>query len=83
MEWVRSAPALVVAHTQMKRRDAGTEKKKEVAGWSTNRLEELANRQALKDTHEMVQWRSISQEGINDLWEQHCAAHVRRGPGEV
>ena len=33
MEKVRSAPEQVVAHTQLKKRDAGIGKNEEVAGW--------------------------------------------------
>ena len=56
----------------MKRRDAGTEKNRMVAGWSTKMLEEVANLQDFEDAEDMVQWRSICQEGINDLRKELC-----------
>ena len=42
---LRSAPELVVAQTQMKNMEAGKEKKRKIAGWSTKMLEEEANMQ--------------------------------------
>ena len=67
VEKVRSAPELLEAQTQVKKADAGKEKKRMIAGWSTKMLKETANRQECQDTEEMVQWRHISQEGIDGL----------------
>ena len=35
-------------------------------------VEETANRMECEDTKEMVQWRSITQEGIIELWKELC-----------
>ena len=78
VEKVRCAPELVAAQTQMHKRDAGKEKKRKTAGWFTMMLEETANRQDYEDTKEMVQWRSISQEGIDGLWKEQCGTMEER-----
>ena len=57
---VQSAPELVVAQTQLQKRDAGKEKERKPAGWSGQKLEEEANRQEYENTEEMRQWRNIS-----------------------
>ena len=55
----------------MKEKEASAEnKKKKVAGWSTTMLEEVTSRHGVEDTDEVVQRRSISQEGrwfVEDL----------------
>ena len=82
VEEVRNAPELAVAQTQMKKRDASKEKKRKIASWSTKMLEETANRPECEDTEEMVQWRTISQEGTDWLWKELCGtlgAYQRRG----
>ena len=66
---MRSAPEHVVAHPRRRKREAGREKENKIAVWSTKGLEETANRQ---DTKEMVQWRSISEECIDELWKELC-----------
>ena len=71
MDRVQNAPELVVAQAQKKNREAGVEKKK-VTGWSPHMLEEVAGTQSFENTKEMVQWRSINQEGINHLWRELC-----------
>ena len=67
---VHSAPELVVAQAQILKREAGAVKKKKLAGWSTKMLEDVADRQGFEDTEEMVQWRSIGQERVKDLWKE-------------
>ena len=56
----------------MKKRDAGTEKNRKVAGWSTKMLEEVANLQDFEDAEDVVRWRSVCQEGVNDLRKELC-----------
>ena len=53
----------------MKKRDAGKEKMRKMAAWSTKLLEETASKQECEDTKELVQWRSISQKG---MWKEPC-----------
>ena len=67
VENVRSAPELAVAQTHMKKRDAGKEEKRKMAGWSTKVLEESAKRQESEHTKELEQWRNNSQEGVDGL----------------
>ena len=62
----RREPELAVAQAKKKGSEAGSKKKK-AAGWSTNMLEEVVNKQEFEDTEGMVQWRRTSQEGANDL----------------
>ena len=35
-------------------------------------LEEVASKPEFEDTEDMVQRRSMSQEGINDIWKECC-----------
>ena len=58
----------------MKGGESKEEKKKEkkVAGWSTKMIKEVASKQEFEDTEEMVQWRSISEEDMHELWTALC-----------
>ena len=70
-EQVRRAPQMVVAQSQVRKREAGKGKIRKIAGWSTKILEEDANRHSYEDTEETVQWRCISQECIAArLWKE-------------
>ena len=51
---------------KLKKTDAGKEKKRKIAGWSTKMLK-TATRHECEDTKEMVQWRSI-----DGLWKELC-----------
>ena len=66
MEGMPKVPELVVS--QLVAED-GEPKEKEmegkVAGWSTENMEEKASNQLVKDTEDMVNWRSTSQELTN------------------
>ena len=62
VECVRVVSGAVAAHAQTMKTDAGTEEK--VAGWSMKVLEQVPNRQQSEDAEEMMQWRTISQEGV-------------------
>ena len=44
-------------------------KKKKVAGWSTKAFKEVTSRRENEDTEEMVQWKSINQEEVENLWK--------------
>ena len=44
VEKVQHAPELAVHQTHMKKRDAGKERKRKIAGWSTKMLKETANK---------------------------------------
>ena len=70
METVRSALEIVVAGTQKKKMQAGKEKKRKLAGWSTEMLEEEATIHVSEDTEEMIQRIITSQEGFNELWTE-------------
>ena len=45
-------------------------KKSKVAGWSTEKMDEKASEHEVKNTEEMVQWRSISQARIDNVWKK-------------
>ena len=48
-------------------------KARKIADWPTKMLEKATNSQYYENMYEMVQWRSISQEGIVDvLWKELC-----------
>ena len=51
----------------MRKKEVGQGRENIIAGWSTKMLEETANGQDCEETKEMVQWRSISQEGIGGI----------------
>ena len=53
-------------------------KKSKVVGWSTAKMEENESKQELKDTKEMVQWKSIDQEGMNNMSEKHSSKNDYR-----
>ena len=40
-----------------------------VVGWSTEKVEEKGSKQEFQDTDDMVQWRSINQEDIDNVWQ--------------
>ena len=69
-EKVRSDSVLVVAQTQMRKREAGKTKENKIECWSTKMLEGRGNKQ---ENEEWMQWRSISQDGTNELWKEWCA----------
>ena len=77
---MKRAPALVVAQAnKWTQKEAGAEKKKRTYQlWSTKTLGEVASRQECENTEEVVQWRSIKQEGINDLWKDLCERVERK-----
>ena len=56
----------------MKKWDAGKEEERKIASRSPKMLEETASRQECEDTNEMVQWRSVCQQGIDGLWRELC-----------
>ena len=43
VEKIQRAPAMAVPQIHMKKRDAGKERKRKIAGWSTKLLKETAN----------------------------------------
>ena len=67
VERVQQSPELVFAQTHMRKKEVGQGRENKIAGWSTKMLEETANGQECEETKEMVQWRSISQEGIGGI----------------
>ena len=69
VETIRSALGfvVVVARTQKKNMEAGKEKKRKLAGWSTEMLEDEATIHVYEDTEEMMQRIIIGQEGLNEL----------------
>ena len=48
----------------------GTEEKKKVKGWSTEEMKDKSREDREKDTEEMVKWRSISQEEMEQCWKR-------------
>ena len=57
----------------MKRREAQVENGKEkVVGWSTKVLEEVTSKRDIEEMGEMVQWKSINQEEVHNLWKELC-----------
>ena len=50
-----------------------------VEGLSTEKMEVKASKQELKETEEMVQWRSIKQEEIDNVWKKLLGKHVQSG----
>ena len=59
----------MVAQTHRKR-EAGKEKRRKIAVSSTKMLEVKANMQQHEDTEEMMQWKCIGQDGMNELWKE-------------
>ena len=47
-------------------------KKSKLKGRSTDKMEKKASKQEFRDTEEMVQWRSINQKGLDNLWKELC-----------
>ena len=45
-------------------------KKSKVVGLSTEKMEEKGSKHKLKDTEDMVQWRSIDQEEVDNVVEE-------------
>ena len=48
------------------------EAKKKVACWSSEMMEEKTSKYELKDTEEVVQWTSVNQGGVDNLWKELC-----------
>ena len=44
--------------------------KKKVGGWSTKLMEEITGKREFEETEEMVQWRSINQGEVENLWKE-------------
>ena len=77
-------------------KEEGKEEKErnKVVGWSTEVMEEVRSKREFKDTEEMVQWRSINQEEVDNEWKvlyekmeeveeaKKCAFMVSRWKGE-
>ena len=57
MEELQRVPELVVARAPMKEK---------IVRWSTQVQAEVASKQESEETEEMVQWRTISKEDINE-----------------
>ena len=58
-------------------------KRKKVAGCTTKVLVEVTSRRKFVDTEEMVQWRSINQTEVDNLWNRTEWRDGERGLGEV
>ena len=71
-----------MTQTHMKERELSGVKRKMASGRSTVMLDEAAKRQEFEDTEEMVQWRSINQEDINNFWKEMCEK-MEESLGEV
>ena len=68
---VRKAPELLASHMLTKEKGPKKEKKKsKVVGWSTEKVEAKESKHEFKDTEEMVQWRNINQEEIDNMWKK-------------
>ena len=68
VEGLEKAPELLVSEGSTKDKEPQKERKKS-EGWSTEKMQEKASKQEFKETEEMVRWRSINQEGINNVWK--------------
>ena len=64
VEGVQKVLEFLVSQVVTKEKEPKKEKKKTwLVRWSTEKMREF------RDTEEMVQWRNIDQEGINNMWE--------------
>ena len=71
VEEVQNVLELPASQVLPRQKEPRKEKKKSnVVGCSTEKMEETASKQEFSDTEEMVQWRSINQEGTNHVWKQ-------------
>ena len=80
-EGVQHVPELMVSLTGAVEEEGGKEgkeeeSKKRVVGWSTERMEDKTSKREFKDTEETVQWRSINQEGFDNLWKETMEEEV-------
>ena len=48
----------------------GTKEKKKVKGWSTQEMKEKANSSLEQDTEDMIKWRGMSQEEMEQCWKK-------------
>ena len=64
-----------------RKKTAQQERGRKISSWSTKMLEEVASKQECEDTEEMVHWRNISQEDINELWKER--QHEGVSPAEI
>ena len=77
VEKEQSAPERVVAQTQMKKegcRQGGEEEHGRLVHKDVGEdcEEEAANMEECEDAEGVVRWRSISQEGSDELWKELC-----------
>ena len=71
IEGVQGVPELLVSQSLTKEKELRkNERIGNVVGWSTEKMEEERNNQLVKDTEEMVSWRSINQEEIDEVWKK-------------
>ena len=67
----KRVPELLVSQTLTKEKELRkNERIGNVVGWSTEKMEEERNNQLVKDAEEMVRWRSINQEEIDEVWKK-------------
>ena len=70
VEGGQKEPELRVSPVFTKEKEQQKEKKKsKLVGWSPENMEEKQRKLDLGHLEEMVQWRSVDQEGMNQMWK--------------
>ena len=57
----------LVSQAQIKKKEATEEKEKNLAGSSTQIMDEVRSKREVEDSEEMVQWRNINQGEVDNL----------------
>ena len=61
----------------------GAQEKKKVKGWSTEEMKDKTRSKLEDDTGEMMNWRSMSQENMDQCWKKLAEKNGGRGFGQV
>ena len=75
----------LVVHERMSQGDEvrGAQVKNKVKGWSTEEMKDKTRSQLEDDTGEMMNWRSMSQENMDQCWKKLAEKNGGRGFGQV
>ena len=67
----KESHAKVVVHERMSKGEKVKcpKEKKKVKGWSTEEMKDKANSRFKLDTEEMIKWRGLSQEEVEQCWK--------------
>ena len=67
--------------SQGEKGESAQEEKKKIKGWSTEEMKEKPSSSLEEDIGEMIEWRSMSQEEVDQCWKKLAEKNGGRGFG--